>query len=551
MMNEITRIHIAKTAYDIEITAKKQLEKYIKSLETYTQDADVLTDIEIRITELLAERGVEANGVIGSDDVAAVRAQLGEPYEFAGEEGDIAVGPVAETTTRRLYRSTDDAVLGGVLSGIAAYFNVNPLWTRLVFILLLFISFGVASVAYILFWILTPAARTATEKLQLAGKDVTVESIRELNASEEPLRQNRLAPALKQVLSVGFGGVSALASLGVFVATVWMVVAALTFEPHFVDITNGFAGLGNENMWLVWFVFWIVVVGLLLLAGLFGLIAYAFFAKKVTKRIVVSGAVVIVLGLASFGTVVGISATQSYRVANESRALVRETTTNLPKEFKNVKTVNFEVLTEKTSAGREDLFESFGTIRYVVGEEAARYELSALPTAKPTVAIDGTVATVSLVIPESFRNAFVQPTITMYGPELDAISAKSGDIGYAGITQKNFSITTEEGANATISGAFSEVSVIGSGSVNLDSSAVQMLDIRANQNLTVTAGTVRELKVTQPEVCPSGTQRDTTSVTVAGVTQKNMTYNGTVMPAKSHETSCASIVVDEQESYEN
>jgi phage shock protein PspC (stress-responsive transcriptional regulator) len=550
-MNDITRIHIAKTAYDIEITAKKQLEKYIKSLETYTQDADVLTDIEIRITELLAERGVEANGVIGSDDVAAVRAQLGEPYEFAGEEGDIAVGPVAETTTRRLYRSTENAVLGGVLSGIAAYFNVNPLWTRLVFILLLFISFGVASVAYILFWILTPAARTATEKLQLAGKDVTVESIRELNASEEPSRQNRLAPALKQVLSVGFGGVSALASLGVFVATVWMVVAALTFEPHFVDITNGFAGLGNENMWLVWFVFWMVVLGLLLLAGLFGLVAYAFFAKKLTKRMVVSGIVITALGLVSFATVLGISATQSYRVANESRALVRETTTNLPKEFKNVKTVNFEVLTEKTSAGREDLFESFGTIRYVVDEETARYELSALPTAKPTIAIDGTVATVSLVIPESFRNAFVQPTITMYGPELDAISAKSGDIGYAGITQKNFSITTEEGANATISGAFSEVSVIGSGSVNLDSSAVQMLDVRANQNLTVTAGTVRELKVTQPEVCPSGTQRDTTSVTVAGVTQKNMTYNGTVMPAKSHETSCASIVVDEQESYEN
>ena len=52
-MNEITRIHIAKTAYDIEIAAKKQLEKYIKSLETYTQDSDVLTDIEIRMTELL------------------------------------------------------------------------------------------------------------------------------------------------------------------------------------------------------------------------------------------------------------------------------------------------------------------------------------------------------------------------------------------------------------------------------------------------------------------------------------------------------------------
>ena len=111
-MNEITRIHIAKTAYDIEIAAKKQLEKYIKSLETYAQDADVVTDIEIRITELLAERSIKPGGVINSEDVSALRKQLGEPYEFAGEEGDIAVGSENENSgTRRLYRSTDNAVL--------------------------------------------------------------------------------------------------------------------------------------------------------------------------------------------------------------------------------------------------------------------------------------------------------------------------------------------------------------------------------------------------------------------------------------------------------
>ncbi len=92
-MNEVTRIHIAKTAYDIEIAAKKQLEKYIKSLEAYTQDSDVLTDIEIRMTEILGERGVKPGGVISSDDVSALRKQLGEPYEFADGEGDIAVGP--------------------------------------------------------------------------------------------------------------------------------------------------------------------------------------------------------------------------------------------------------------------------------------------------------------------------------------------------------------------------------------------------------------------------------------------------------------------------
>jgi hypothetical protein len=125
-MNEITRIHIAKTAYEIEIAAKKQLEKYIKNLEAYTSDKEVLADIEIRMTELLTERGVKPGGVINSEDVESLRKQLGEPHEFAGDDGDIANGAVREVGTRRMYRSVDDAVLGGVLSGIAAYFNFNP-----------------------------------------------------------------------------------------------------------------------------------------------------------------------------------------------------------------------------------------------------------------------------------------------------------------------------------------------------------------------------------------------------------------------------------------
>ena len=72
-MKEITRVHIAKVAYDIEVLAKKAIEKYIGSLERYADDPELLTDIEIRITELLADRGVLPGGVISSDDIAAVK----------------------------------------------------------------------------------------------------------------------------------------------------------------------------------------------------------------------------------------------------------------------------------------------------------------------------------------------------------------------------------------------------------------------------------------------------------------------------------------------
>ena len=88
-MKEITRVHIAKQPYDIEVEAKKELEKYMKKLELYAGDEEILADIEIRITELLAEAGVEKGGVITSAEVASVRERLGEPEEFAELVGHI------------------------------------------------------------------------------------------------------------------------------------------------------------------------------------------------------------------------------------------------------------------------------------------------------------------------------------------------------------------------------------------------------------------------------------------------------------------------------
>jgi hypothetical protein len=84
-MKEITRIHIARVSYDIEIEAKKALEAYLRTLESYSEGTDIVDDVEIRITEILAERGVQKDNVIGKGDVEALRTQLGDPSEFAGD----------------------------------------------------------------------------------------------------------------------------------------------------------------------------------------------------------------------------------------------------------------------------------------------------------------------------------------------------------------------------------------------------------------------------------------------------------------------------------
>lgn len=57
--------------------------------------------------------------------------------------------------TKRLYRSRDDQILGGVCAGIARYFDVDPTLVRLIFIAA-FLAGGAGLLAYIVAWIIVP-----------------------------------------------------------------------------------------------------------------------------------------------------------------------------------------------------------------------------------------------------------------------------------------------------------------------------------------------------------------------------------------------------------
>jgi len=54
---------------------------------------------------------------------------------------------------KRLYRSDDDKLLGGVCGGIAEYFDIEPIFVRIVFLIGLVFSFGFIIILYILFYI--------------------------------------------------------------------------------------------------------------------------------------------------------------------------------------------------------------------------------------------------------------------------------------------------------------------------------------------------------------------------------------------------------------
>ncbi|SET10168.1 phage shock protein C (PspC) family protein [Oceanobacillus limi] len=51
---------------------------------------------------------------------------------------------------KRLYRSEKDRMLGGVLAGIAEYFNIDPTIVRLLFVVLFFVTNIFLLVAYVI-----------------------------------------------------------------------------------------------------------------------------------------------------------------------------------------------------------------------------------------------------------------------------------------------------------------------------------------------------------------------------------------------------------------
>jgi phage shock protein PspC (stress-responsive transcriptional regulator) len=111
---------------------------------------------------------------------------------------------------RRLYRNPDEKVIGGVCSGIAAYFNIGVWIPRLIFVAPFLISMianifgrhggpfndfpdvvfgsfgGTLFVTYIILWIVVPFATSASEKLEMRGEKVDLESIK--NTVQEELQ---------------------------------------------------------------------------------------------------------------------------------------------------------------------------------------------------------------------------------------------------------------------------------------------------------------------------------------------------------------------------
>lgn len=64
-----------------------------------------------------------------------------------------------QPTSKKLYRSQKERMIAGVCGGLAEYFNVDPSWVRLLFILFFFLG-GSAFLVYLIMWLIVPLSPT-------------------------------------------------------------------------------------------------------------------------------------------------------------------------------------------------------------------------------------------------------------------------------------------------------------------------------------------------------------------------------------------------------
>ena len=174
-------INLGGYAFYIDEDAYSELKRYLKNLELHLageeSSAEILSDIESRMAELIKSRMTGYKQVITYTDVNEIIAILGTPEDI-GEDGPDRRERFSARGYHRMYRDPDHRIFGGVCSGMAAYWSIDPVILRVIFVALI-IAGGLGGLVYLILWVVLPEAKTTAQKIEMKGEPVNFNNIKE------------------------------------------------------------------------------------------------------------------------------------------------------------------------------------------------------------------------------------------------------------------------------------------------------------------------------------------------------------------------------------
>jgi len=278
-MNKITTVNLGGYPFTIDENAHDALEVYLQTIEAHFSDSEgcdeILDDIEARIAELFTDF-LQGKSIVTLKEYGAMVKVMGRPEDFGAEAMDYEEDtPKASSkkkkagkyshikTGKRLFRDPDEKVIGGVCSGVAAYFGVaDPLWIRLGFIALVFIG-GISVLLYPILWAIVPAAETAGDKLKMKGEPATVSNIAKTVEEELTELSNKISEmskdlgSKKKIKSASFlspkNAISKVISFGGGIILGLVKLLKSIFKPIF-SLTLGVVLLALGVAWAAWII---------------------------------------------------------------------------------------------------------------------------------------------------------------------------------------------------------------------------------------------------------------------------------------------------------
>ena len=162
-MKKTLSINIAGIVFHIEEDAYATLDTYLKSIHAYFKNfegaKDIVDDIEARIAEKFWNiRETEKTEAITQVHVEALIASLGTIADFQEiEEEDVKKDQTFNEAPKSVFsksfrRDLSNKKLGGVASGIANYFEIDPIWVRVIMVVGFFGLIPLLYVGNFVFW---------------------------------------------------------------------------------------------------------------------------------------------------------------------------------------------------------------------------------------------------------------------------------------------------------------------------------------------------------------------------------------------------------------
>ena len=186
-MNKTIQINLAGRSLQIDESAFSTLQDYLERVQSSLKDQEgseeIFQDVEARMAELFEEKLTNGRQVISIDDVTAVIKIMGSPeeYRIGSDSSDEQEGETIRPK-KRIFRDPDNRIIGGVAGGLGAYFGLDPILFRAVFLILLWTGSGV--IAYLILMLVIPRAKTTAQRLQMRGEAVNLSNI-ERSVSDE------------------------------------------------------------------------------------------------------------------------------------------------------------------------------------------------------------------------------------------------------------------------------------------------------------------------------------------------------------------------------